>query len=132
MANSETDHLTLLYYVNLIVTFLSLGASYWMSYFCLKSYHASASLKLILCIGINDFFFSISNLMSSLSSHNTVICYTEAVLRQFTSVLALFFASCTAVLCYKTMKLAQNFDQQRFFKKILVIGPLICICYNIS
>jgi len=121
-----------LYGLNLVTTTLSLGGSIFISYYCFKAPSPrSAALKLLLGIGISDFFYSISNLLSAFQNEeNGPLCHIEAFIRQFSFILSIFWATCIAILCYQTTKTEKLFNQERFFRRMSYIGFALSIGYT--
>jgi len=121
------DHVDLLYKLNLVSTGLSLAGSTTMISLCFKTKNKTVAWKLIIAIALSDFFYSISNLMSVFENDdNGLFCHTEAFIRKFSYIYSIFWVTCTAILCYKTSKLFNYFDQQKFFNRAAVTGFLIC------
>jgi len=117
--------------LNGIAASLSFFGSFFMCYFCLRIRPRTVSLKFILSIAIADVFFSIANLMSEFeypsSNGVNLFCGIEAFIRAGSYVLSVFFASCIAVLCYKTSALTIKFDQETCFRSALYIGGIIVL-----
>ena len=121
-------HVSTLYNINLVATGLSLVASLLMIYACLRSGKIRiVSFKLLLAIVLSDLGFSLSNLLSAFETQsNGVLCHIEAFLRQFTYLLSMYFVTVTSILCYKCTT-HPNFDQNRFFLRVVAFGCLSCL-----
>ena len=130
MVWTNGEHIQLLYNANNIATALSFGGSIFMIYHCLRTPQPrTVTVTLILSIGVADFLYSISNLMSAFQDAGpkvSPLCYAEAALRAFSYVLSIFFASCLGILCYKTVVKGLDFNQDAFFKRSLIVGVIYC------
>ena len=112
---------------HLIVTCLSLIGSFLMAYYCLRIRWKNVALKLIIALAISDFLFSASNLITMFGDPTgRTLCTVEAVLRSFFYVQTIFWASSTAILCYKVTKYNTSFNQGYFFKLSISLSILIC------
>jgi len=128
--NSDVEDVTILKQINTIVTILSITGSLWATYYSSKTLSAAnVSVKFIFAITISDFLFSIANLMSIFEDKtlNTPFCHVEAVIRQSSWILSLFFSTALAVFCYKSCNKGYSFDQSQFFKQSLMLGGLLCL-----
>ena len=124
----------LLKILNLVAAVLSLSGSSYMIYSGLKvASPKPALLKLILTTAIADFIYSISNLMSTFQTESTVdtMCYIEAGVRACSFVMSVFYVTCISVLCYKSLMPRNTFNQNLFFRRVLILGFIIC-CYLIT
>jgi len=117
-----------LYTINAVGTGLSLFGSFLMMCYCLRVKRSqSISVKFIMAIAVADFFYSMANLMAAFEDDtNGPLCHLEAITRQFAFTLSIFFATCTARLCYKTSIIETAFSKNRFFKRSVTLGLTIC------
>jgi len=116
-----------LWYINGFATILSLFGSLFMVWSCLKTpAPRSVSLKLILALALSDLIYSVSNIMSQFDDVDSVdlFCIIESVFRMNGYLLSIYFTTTIAVLCYKTSKYGIAFNQERFFRIAVVIGPI--------
>ena len=120
----------LFWWIDIIATLLSLFGSLWMLMSGLKIRPPrSLSLKLILSIAFSDFMYSIANLMSNFE-HKTghVLCETEAIIRQCSFFLSIYFSTCTAIASYYAAFPRRRINKSRsFFFLAVVFGILSCI-----
>ena len=125
---NQVANADILYGLNLVSTILSLFGSSIMIYACLKTYKIrSISFKFLLAIAISDFVYAIANLFSAFEKDsNDVLCHIEAFIRQFSFVLSVYFVTCTAVLCYRSVT-SPGYNQKKFFNRSLLIGCLYCL-----
>lgn len=129
----------LLWGLDLLATSLSFFGSLWMILHCFKAQSPkSLSLKLIAAIGCADLLYSIANILSNfqkdeLFSENTSmfdLCVVEAILRQVSYVLTIFFSTCVAVASYSAAcPRRKRFNENLFFWFSLFIGLAICSIY---
>lgn len=118
-----------LYTINAVGTGLSLFGSFVMMclFLRVKKRSPSISVKFILAIAVADFFYSIANLMAAFEDDNNgPLCHLEAITRQFAFMLSIFFATCTARLCYKTSIIENSFSKNRFFRRSVTVGLTGC------
>lgn len=122
--NPDTPNIVLLYTLDLIATTLCFSGSLMMIFFCFKAPSPKpAYLKFIFAIALSDFLYSFANIMSMFEGHSLDIpCYIEAFIREFAFVLSVFFTSCIAILCHKSLKYEDMFDQNVFFRRAAPIG----------
>jgi len=127
--DSGVQGASFLYPLDLTMTFLSLAGSVLMLYFCLRMPSPrTLSVKLILTISIADFFYTIGNVLSNFERESTrTLCAVEAIMRQSSFILSIFFSTCTAIASYKASSPTKNFNQTKFFFTTVIIGPIICI-----
>lgn len=124
--NYTPNHVEFLDDLNLVSSTLSVVGSLWMSYYCVKSSLTNISYRLILGIGLSDFFYSISNILTAFESPTpNTLCTVEAIMRMCFFNMSLLWATSTAILCYKALKRGRRFDQALFFKKAFVINTSI-------
>jgi len=125
---------TLLFNIDIVATALCFSGSLIMSYHCLKIRPPrNVSINLILCIAISDFFYSIANIISMFEHKDTVtLCHIEAFIRQSTFLLSIYFASCTAIVCYKISTDDENFNRKLFLKKAIILGFFISLIVIIA
>lgn len=130
MVWNDVENGGLLRNANNIATYLSFSGSIFMMYHCLRTpAPRSVSVKLILYIATADFIYSVANLMSAyedLGPKVSTFCYIEAFLRAFSHVMSIFFATCLAIVCYKTLAKGMRFDQELFFKRFTWLGVIFC------
>jgi len=130
---------TLMKDLNIIISFFSLIGSIWMSYFCLSSQRIKSVLyQFIFSIALTDVVFSLVNFLSLFQAFNQSpvepLCKIEAILRFWCWRFSIVFPAAIAFLCYKNSsdEFAQdNFDQNKFFKQILVIFSVICLVMSL-
>jgi len=131
MVWNDVHHGDLLKNTNTLATGLSFAGSIFMIYHCLRvPSRNSVTVKLILSIALADFIYSIANLMSAYEDKGpqvSAFCKAEAVLRAFSHVMSIFFASSLSVICYKSVSRGRAFDQEQFFKISSLIGALYCL-----
>jgi len=126
-----------LWWLDIVATTLSFFGSLWMIFCCLRAPSPkSLSLKLIAVIGIADFLYSIANLMSnfqtpeqSLEPDELDLCAIEALLRQSSYTLSIFFSTCIAVASYYSVNLTKRFNKTLFFLIALLLGIAVCALY---
>jgi len=137
LKNANVAGASFLYWLDLVATILSFCGSLWLIICCLKAPSPkSLSLKLIAAVGIADFLYSIANLLSSIQTigepgpiPGILLCNLEAVLRQFSYVLTIFFSTCIAVASYFSIRPAKRFNKSLFFLCAVVLGITISILY---
>ena len=131
--NSSIEGAWFLYPLDLIVTILSLCGSLTMFYLCLRIRSPLVlSLKFILAISIADFFYSISNVLSNFESPSTRnLCKVEAIVRQCSFILSIFFSTCVAIASYKGSESHTKFNRSSFFCKAIMLGPLLCFSASV-
>ena len=125
---TNPDDIILLENINLAAAILSLGGSFWMTCFCLKSPgHRTVSLNLILAIAVSDFVYSIANIMASFDNYLPhAFCATEAFLRVWSFNFSVFWATCIPLLFYKISVSDKPLDQNKFFIKAGLVGFVWC------
>ena len=128
-----TSDSTLLIVLNIIATTLSLIGSLWMILVCIGGRAKfTIALAFILAIGFSDFFYSISNIMAAFGTQQEdTLCRTEGVIRETFLFLSLYFATCTAILCYRDTKYGPSFHPRIFFAKTMAIGIALALCISI-
>jgi len=129
----------LLWWLDLLATTLSFFGSLWMILHCFKAPSPkSLSLKLIAAIGCADLLYSIANILSNFQKDELFIenagwldlCVIEAVLRQVSYVLSIFFSTCVAVASYSAAcSRRKRLNETLFFLFSLCIGLAICSIY---
>jgi len=132
--NSNIPSVSLLKNTNTIATILSVFGSLWASYYSARTLSASnTSIKFIFVITLSDLLFSIANLMSIFEPEieNSVLCHIEAIIRQSSWKISLFFSSALAVFCYKSCSGGYDFNQGRFFNACLIIAFSLCLITTI-
>ena len=132
---SSIPEALLLYKIDLGVTALSLCGSLLMCFFCLRlPSPTTLSLKFILAMSIADFFYSIANVLSNFEGINTQkLCWVESNIRQVSFILSIFFSACTAISSYRRPTgIEKSHNQAHFFKKCVIIGPLLCLLASVS
>jgi len=127
--DNTVENAHMLWTINLVATVLSLLGSLLMAFLCTRVPDPKpVSLKLVLAIAISDFCYSIANFLSVFENHvEGPLCKTEAFIRGFFFLLSVFWATCTAILCYKTSTPEKRFDQNLFFKYACYTGISICL-----
>ncbi len=128
--NYDYPNFYLLWYIDLVATLLSLCGSLWMIVSGLKIRPPrSLSLKLILSIAFSDFMYSVANLLSNFENKTgKEWCHAEAVLRQCSFFLSIYFSTCTAIASYYAAFPRRRINKSRSFYFIAVVfGILSCI-----
>jgi len=133
---AEVTGKEVLWWLDLIATVLSFVGSLWMVVCCLRAPSPkSLSLKLIAAVGIADFLYSIANLLSNFQVSGTSgsdeddLCSLEAILRQVSYTLSIFFSTCIAVASYLSMSPIKRFNRSLFFMSTVVLGIVISYVY---
>ena len=127
---TQEDHDTLLQGLNLLATIPSIIGSFLMSYFCLKSVSTNTSIKLLLALGLSDFFYSVNNLTSIFGpTQGSGLCNLQALFRSSFALLSVWIASSIAVLHYKLIRGDPNFRRTRFI--VLAILSGICVSFGL-
>ena len=129
----------LLWSLDLLATTLSFFGSLWIILHCFKAPSPkSLSLKLIAAIGWADLLYSIANLLSNFQKDDLFtenismfdLVVIEAVLRQVSYVLTIFFSTCVAVASYSAARSRRKrLNETLFFLFSLFIGLAICSIY---
>jgi len=126
-----TEGVSFWYVTDLVISSLSLLGSLLLIYFCLRAPSPwSTSIKFILAIAISDLLFSVANLMSAFEKGNEIglMCKIEAMVRQSSWFLTIYFGACVAVFTANSYIFVKNFDRQGFFLKSVLIGLAVCAC----
>jgi len=131
--NTDIEGAGFLYPLDLIATVLSLGGSIVLFCLCLRMQSTfMLSLKFILAISIADFFYSFANVLSNFQNSSTEgLCTVEAILRQCSFILSIFFSTCTAIASYKSAEPQSKFNRPRFFILSVTVGPIIFFSVSI-
>jgi len=120
---SNINTMPVLFFTDLAATSLSLFGSLFMCYHCIKASAASISIKLIFALAIADFFYSIANLMAKFEEvTDNIFCQTEAIMRGMSLFLSIFFATSTALVCYRPILTRDNSIKSLFFCKVVGLG----------
>jgi len=92
------------------------------------------SLKFILAISIADFVYSLTNIMTTFQVLHTTftLCGIEAIIRQSSFILSIFFATCTAIASYKASIPQSKFNRKNFFTFSVIVGPIVCFLTSFS
>jgi len=116
--------------IHCLGTSLSLLGAVWSGYYFVKiGGFRNTSLKLIMLVILSDLVYAISNIMAIFDGSGPdlkPICYIDAFTRTCAYTLTLFFATCLAIFCYKSVK-NENFDADRYLRKCVIIGIVLCI-----
>ena len=119
------------YIIDLVVTNLSIVGSLLMSYFCLTllRYSPSVHVKIVLFIAIADFLFSVANILSNFEKNDEIglLCKSEALIRQTGFFMTIYFAAVGGVFASNISKLPTDECKDKFFKKAIGYGFLICL-----
>jgi len=126
-----------LWWLDLLATTLSFFGSLWMIIHCMRAPSPkSLTLKLIAAIGWADFLYSVSNLLSNFEIEDTLevvesfdLCELEAILRQVSYVLSIFFSTCVAIASYFSACPRRKFNKTLFFSVSILIGLVIAFAY---
>jgi hypothetical protein len=126
-----------LWWLDLIATILSFCGSSWMIFCCLKAPSPkSLSLKLIAATGCADLLYSIANFLSNFETDNDYmdpdafdLCSFEAILRQLSYVLSIYFSTCVAVAAYYSIRNPRRFNKILFLFASFITGLVICSIY---
>lgn len=130
MSTPPLEHETLLLTLNYISTVPSLLGTLFMCYSSFKSRQANAAIKLILALGISDFFFSVSNLMSGFKpTEGDVACDIEGIMRDFFSKLSVCIATSIGLLHYKISVVGPNFHRGRLVFICLVSSIIVSFVF---
>jgi len=117
-----------------IFSTISLLGSSALALYCSQKKNKATSCRInLICLGIADFFFSLSNLLSFAEKPNSLVddlCILEATVRFWSSRLSLIFATSIAVSCYLKASLS-SFDLKQAFKIILYTSSLIIFFLNL-
>jgi len=116
-----------------VTTALSIMGSLWMCYICFRVPGTKTiTLKLICAIAISDFFFSVANAFSGYVTRDmTFRIKLEATIRHSSFLLSILFSACIATVTYKSAVPFGGFNQKQFYRRVIIIGPLICVCMTI-
>jgi len=111
-----------------IIVPLSFLGCLWTCYFCLKRRIMNTFLKYILGLTLANLFYTVANIMSLFRTGDLDSrCKIEGVIRESSWILSLIFASCIAILCYKSSACdGSSFNHSRFFRASLTVGFLVC------
>jgi len=114
-------------------TALSIIGSLWMCYICSRVPGSkTVTLKLICAIAISDFFYSVANYFSRFVARDMPMkIKMEATIRHSSFLLSILFSACIATVTYKSSVPFGGFNQRQFYRRVIIIGPLICICMTI-
>lgn len=134
---AEVEDATFLWWIDLIATSFSFIGSLWMIVHCFKAPSPkSLTLKLIAAIGMADFLYSVSNILSNFEtdieneeSQNFMLCEAEAILRQAAYVLSIFFSTCVAIASYFSACPRRKFKRTLFFYVSVLVGFLTAFAY---
>jgi len=135
---SDLPSANILWTLDLIATILSFFGSLWIIFCCLKAPSPkSLSLKIIAAIGCADFLYSLANILSNFEKNVLFIddpedfnlCVMEAILRQVSYVLSIFFSTCAAVASYYSVCPTRRLHKTIFFCIVMVLGLIIPALY---
>ena len=123
--------------LEIIVTIPSLLGSLAMTYFCFKNLSPQdICLKILMCLGIADFFYSFANFLSFFESEENTpvkpLCVIEATLRLWSWRFSLILATSIAVLSYTRTASHGAFNQKKFFRNIFIWGFFLVLPLNIA
>ena len=120
---SNINSMPILFSIDLVATSLSLFGSIFMSFHCLKSSFPATSIKLIFALAIADFFYSVANLMAKFEEvTSNLYCEVEAIIRGMSLFLSIFFATSTAMVCYRPVLAQDKSVQSPFFCTAVSLG----------
>ena len=123
MTDTASQDPVLMQILNLIATIPSLVATVWMIYFCFRGLSANISMKLLFPLAISDFIYSIVNLMAVLqSTAGSLLCDTEAILRNISSEFSICIAASIAMLHYHIIRMDSGFNKTKFVTLCIVGG----------
>ncbi len=119
--------------IEILFSTLSLVGSSVLILYCSMKRNKTISCRLnIICLGIADFFFSLSNLLSFAEKPNSLVdnfCILEATIRLWSWHLSLIFATSIAVSSYLKASLSP-LDEKITFQKILYGSSLVIFVLN--
>ena len=116
--------------LNLVATIPSLIATMWMIYFCFRGLSANISMKLIFPLAVSDFVFAIVNMMAVLqSTDGSLLCETEAILRNLSSNFSVGIAASIAILHYHIIRMDPTFRKISFVTCCIVGTALASIIF---
>ena len=129
MAFSKDDpNSSLLLTLNLTVTILSLIGSAWMTFYCSQTQRKNVSTKLILVLAIADFFYSISNLLSTFEGDDVnLTCRVEAFLRGVSYSLSTFMTCSIVIYCVIFLNKDSNINQINYYRSAIAISIVISL-----
>jgi len=110
--------------LNICFISVSLVASFTMTVLCLRKLKSNRKfIQLILGIACSDLVYSISNILSSVNQVE-LICYGEAIIREWSFNFSLLFVIAIAILCWRS-SLSEVPDQSKYAKRVLFIGSAV-------
>jgi len=109
--------------LNAVLSGISLIASLIMTILCIRKLKSGRKfIQLVLGIACSDLVYAFSNLLSFVNQ-NQVVCYVEAITREWSFNFSLLFVVAIAVLCWRS-SLDENPKQVEYIKTVLIIGTV--------
>ena len=124
--SQEDPNSSLFLTLNLIVTILSLIGSAWMAFYCSRMQRKSVSTRLILALAVADFFYSISNLLSTFEGDDVnLMCEIEAFLRTTFYSLSTFMTCSIVIYCIIFLDKNSTINVEDYFKRALAVSVVM-------
>jgi len=126
--NSPIPNADFLWWLDILVTFLSTLGSIWMILSCIRRLsEPNLSIKLVLAIAISDLIFSICNILSNFERKGETnrLCFLEAMLRETSFLFAMLFTALAAMAPHLVKLSHSRFNRNIFLALALVAGLVI-------
>ncbi len=128
--SNGNDHNPYLIWSNLTATIASGIGSCWLYYDCKKVNPRTVTIKLIQSIALADLFYSIANLLSTLSLlTGDTFCQLEGFIRQLSLIMSIAMTTSIAMFCCKDAEFrferGEN-HQEKFLPKAIFTSSVVC------